>query len=161
MQKLDPEHDEHEPTFEGRRNIGSDDNESIVNDLLRNDGESGDSDSHSRFVPRCESTGLYYPSTTTMQLLAAYDDGIDPAPSVTSIADETEDDGAGEPVFCRICREGLHDVDYDFEMEGQGVPKTAPDPSNGLNPLVTSSEQRPGIGDTSHSQNMHMTSNHR
>lgn len=161
MQKLDPEHDEHEPTFEGRRNIGSDDNESIVNDLLRNDGESGDSDSHSRFVPRCESTGLYYPSTTTMQLLASYDDGIDSAPSVTSIADETEDDGAGEPVFCRICREGLHDVDYDFEMEGQGVPKTAPDPSNGLNPLVTSSEQRPGIGDTSHSQNVHMTSNHK
>ena len=59
-----------------------------------------------------------------------YDDGIESAPSVASIAGEygIDDDGeAGEPVFCRICREGLHDVDYDFEMEGQQAPHTAND----------------------------------
>jgi len=106
------------------------DNESIVDDpdLL---GGVGDSNSLTQFTPRCESTGLYFPSTTTMELLATYDDGIDRAPSISSIADQTDDEGgSGEPVFCRICREGIHDVDYDFEMEGQGQPSQEAGPTN-------------------------------
>jgi len=81
-------------------------------------------------APRCESTGLYFPSTTTLQLLAMYDDGVESAPSAASIVgedvtDDLEGGEGNEPVFCRICREGLHDVDYDFEMEGQQAPNTA------------------------------------
>lgn len=99
------------------------DNDSIVDepDILH---QVGDSNSLAHFTPRCESTGLYFPSTTTMELLAMYHDGIergtDRAPSVSSIADETDDEaGQGEPVFCRICREGLHEIDYGFETTGQ------------------------------------------
>lgn len=100
-------------------NLNDSDNESMQGDsTLRRGGSSGPP----HFAPRCESTGIYFPSTTTMELLALYDDGVESAPSVASIAGEdgTDDDGeSGEPVFCRICREGLHDVDYNYEMEGQ------------------------------------------
>ena len=68
--------------------------------------------------PRCLRTGLYFPTTDTLQLLSEYDDGIEDAPSVAPITGEDgvdEDDIEGEPVFCRICREGLHDVDYDLK----------------------------------------------
>ena len=100
-------------------NLNDSDNESMQGDsILRRGGSSGSP----HFAPRCESTGIYFPSTTTMELLALYDDGVESAPSVASIAGEdgTDDDGeSGEPVFCRICREGLHDVEYHYEMEGQ------------------------------------------
>lgn len=78
--------------------------------------------------PRCLRTGLYFPTTDTLQLLSEYDDGIEDAPSVAPITGEDgvdEDDNEGEPVFCRICREGLHDVDYDFEMEGKDVQRSS------------------------------------
>lgn len=86
---------------------------------------SEDSDSPVRYAPKCESTSLYFPSTTTMELLANYDDGLATNPNALPVTDATGNDdgsatGAGEPVFCRICREGLHEVDYDFkEMENQ------------------------------------------
>lgn len=91
----------------------------------------------SHFIPRCESTGLYYPSTTTMELLAMYDDGIEATPSVASITGEDgaeDDDESGEPVFCRICREGLHDVDYDFEIKAEGFSEHLPSPTGGATP---------------------------
>lgn len=49
----------------------------------------------------CLRTGLVFPSSKAMKLMAAYDDGM--TPTVSSAPYPTE------PVFCRICREGLHD----------------------------------------------------
>ena len=77
--------------------------------------------------PRCESTGLYYPSSSAMELLHNYDDGLSlSCPIARDAKDDTGDQvghgiitslaacsDVGEPVFCRICREGLHDVNYD------------------------------------------------
>lgn len=69
--------------------------------------------------PKCESTGLFYPSTATMKLLNLYDDGLNDS-SMLPLNNETSgDENATEPVFCRICREGLHDVDGDFAADGQ------------------------------------------
>ena len=49
----------------------------------------------------CVRTGLIFPSSVGMKLLPVYDDGL--SPTVTSAPLPSE------PVFCRICREGLHD----------------------------------------------------
>ena len=51
----------------------------------------------------CLRTGLIFPSSNAMKLMAVYDDGL--SPTVTSAPLPSE------PVFCRICREGLHDDD--------------------------------------------------
>lgn len=51
----------------------------------------------------CLRTGLAFSSSPAMKLLAVYDDGIDPPVLSAPLP-------ASEPVFCRICREGLHDV---------------------------------------------------
>ena len=74
----------------------------------------------------CLRTGLAFPSSVAMKLMAVYDDGI--APSVTSAPLPSE------PVFCRICREGLHD-DADDEqpspaMENEGEDGMARGQSN-------------------------------
>ncbi|GKY98421.1 hypothetical protein MPSEU_000799600 [Mayamaea pseudoterrestris] len=50
----------------------------------------------------CLRTGVPFPSAAAMPLLAAYDDGFQPPAALPSFF-------ATEPVFCRICREGLHD----------------------------------------------------
>ena len=49
----------------------------------------------------CLRTGLTFPTSVAMQLMPVYDDGF--SPPVTSAPLPSE------PVFCRICREGLHD----------------------------------------------------
>eukprot|EP00980_Cylindrotheca_fusiformis_P018495 scaffold6124_cov122-Cylindrotheca_fusiformis.AAC.14 len=64
----------------------------------------------------CLRTGLKFPSSVAMKLLPVYDDGLSP-PVVSAPL-------PSEPVFCRICREGLHD-DADDEqpspaMENEG-----------------------------------------
>jgi len=69
---------------------------------------------------KCATTGIYYPSSSAMELLYTYDDGISNADdgsvkskgSVRSLLGPSHEDN-GEPVFCRICREGLHDISYD------------------------------------------------
>ncbi len=113
----DKDQDDNENDYE--ENNHDSDNESTDEEpaILR---PGGNSNNPMHFAPRCESTGLYFPSTTTMELLANYDDGLSTLPAVST------DDGmggeggfGGEPVFCRICRDGLHDVDYDFQIEGQ------------------------------------------
>lgn len=72
-----------------------------------------------KLPPKCESTGLFYFSTATMRLLNMYDDGLNES-SILPLNDETSgDENDTEPVFCRICREGLHDVDEDFAVDGQ------------------------------------------
>ena len=61
-----------------------------------------------------------------MELLANYDDGLSFSENgvgamVTNmnIMDDLDAGANGkEPVFCRICRETLHDIDYDFGVEG-------------------------------------------
>ena len=50
----------------------------------------------------CIRTGLAFPTSSAMKLLPAYDDGFPPPPA--SLVPFTT-----EPVFCRICREGLHE----------------------------------------------------
>jgi len=57
----------------------------------------------------CLRTGLPFPTSTAMQLMAVYDDGVIPSVASTPFPPE--------PVFCRICREGLHD-DADEEQPG-------------------------------------------
>lgn len=78
----------------------------------------------------CLRTGIKFPSSGYMKLMAIYDDGLSPAVSSSPLP--------SEPIFCRICREGLHD-DADDEqpsstMENDGGDnKTDNDrhPSNG------------------------------
>ena len=55
----------------------------------------------------CLRTGLTFQSSSAMKLLAFYDDGISPPVALIPFSPE--------PVFCRICREGLHD-DADDEQ---------------------------------------------
>mmetsp|Transcript_13638 Transcript_13638/g.19082 ORF Transcript_13638/g.19082 Transcript_13638/m.19082 type:complete len:770 (+) Transcript_13638:165-2474(+) len=57
----------------------------------------------------CMRSGLYYPSSSAMQLLSIYSDGLTDSPPAAN----------EEPVFCRICREGLHDVEVE-ETPTQG-----------------------------------------
>jgi RING-variant domain len=56
---------------------------------------------------RCLRTGLVFPSSVAMKLLSMYDDGLSPPVSSAPLPSEA--------VFCRICREGLHD-DADDEQ---------------------------------------------
>jgi hypothetical protein len=49
----------------------------------------------------CLRTGLVFQTSQALRLLASYDDGIAPAVALTPFS--------LEPVFCRICREGLHE----------------------------------------------------
>jgi len=62
-------------------------------------------------APRCSRTGLYYPSSSAMELLTGYDDGL----HLKSFAHND----TLSPVFCRICREGLHDVSEDESPQKQ------------------------------------------
>ena len=57
----------------------------------------------------CRRTGLAFQSSDALQLLAVYDDGVVPSTVLPPFPTE--------PVFCRICREGLHD-DADEEQPG-------------------------------------------
>jgi RING-variant domain len=49
----------------------------------------------------CLRTGLAFQTSLALRLLASYDDGMAPAVALTPFS--------LEPVFCRICREGLHE----------------------------------------------------
>lgn len=66
----------------------------------------------------CLRTGLSFQSSAAMKLMAVYEDGVSPPVAVTPFSQE--------PVFCRICREGLHD-DADEE---QPSPAGAEDPGD-------------------------------
>lgn len=66
----------------------------------------------------CLRTGLVFPSSVAMKLLAMYDDGLSPPVSSAPLP--------SEPVFCRICREGLHD-DADDEQPSPAVENDADD----------------------------------
>ncbi len=69
-----------------------------------------------------------------MKLLAQYEDGLSSA-SITGggpegMMDDMDGGGnGGEPVFCRICRDGLHDIEYDVGVEGGDTKETTTPPS--------------------------------
>lgn len=96
--------------------------------------------------PFCAETNLYYPTCMAMRLLAVYDDGL----GAGEMNGLNEEDGAkdgteasldqGEPVFCRICREGLHDVNYDLET----VAPPPPDPGTSRRRGRDGNEERGG-----------------
>jgi RING-variant domain len=81
--------------------------------------EDYDGDCHRTVV--CRRTGLPFQTSTVLQLLPLYDDGV--LPSSTFPPFPTE------PVFCRICREGLHD-DADEEQPQAAVGDDGRDNSN-------------------------------
>ena len=71
----------------------------------------------------CARTGLTFQTSHAMKLLALYDDGISPPVALAPLPTES--------VFCRICREGLHD-DADDEQpaaEADGDDMVSPKPS--------------------------------
>jgi hypothetical protein len=57
----------------------------------------------------CLRTGLVFQTSKALKLLSTYDDGVSPAVALTPFS--------LEPVFCRICREGLHDDADDMQPE--------------------------------------------
>lgn len=79
---------------------------------------------------QCLRTGLPFPTAADLQLLSLYDDGITPPVAIYP--------GNPEPVFCRICREGLHE-DADDEQ-----PDAANDEGGGDN-TRTNSRTRGGL----------------
>lgn len=107
-------------------------------------GTSKSGEGYSSHAPKCGKTGLYFPSSAAMELLASYDDGLYPPSRRRADSGDSEGDqpnlaehvggiphgsvgggnsdaiGGGEPVFCRICREGLHDVNYDLDAAAGG-----------------------------------------
>jgi hypothetical protein len=66
---------------------------------------------------RCLRTGVIFPSSPALKLLSSYDDGL--VPPVTIPLE-------GQLVFCRICRDGLHDDDENGETEAGENPLMAP-----------------------------------
>jgi hypothetical protein len=85
----------------------------------------------------CLRTGVPFQSAKVMKLMAIYDDGIQPPAAFSSFSTE--------PVFCRICREGLHD-DADEE---QPIPAAANEGEDGdremsSDALVDDEEPEPG-----------------
>ena len=66
---------------------------------------------------RCLRTGVVFPSSSVMNLLSNYDDGLVPPVTIPF---------EGQHVFCRICRDGLHDDDENGETEAGDNPLLAP-----------------------------------
>jgi len=152
--------------------------------------------------PKCERTGLYFPSSAAMELLSMYDDGLIPPSRARADSGDSDGEGGGagggeerhhnlgeqiggifhphhhvegdgstgfsgendpgtggEPVFCRICREGLHDVNYDLDSVNEGggdgrntssnfqagivVPPPPPHPETGQQGAAAGGRQNP------------------
>lgn len=97
-------------------------------DDLQDNASALSSEPHESISAFCLRTGIEFPSSGYMKLMAVYDDGLSPAVSSSPIPTE--------PIFCRICREGIHD-DADDEPsavaggndEGETVEKKEADES--------------------------------
>mmetsp|Transcript_26844 Transcript_26844/g.41633 ORF Transcript_26844/g.41633 Transcript_26844/m.41633 type:complete len:703 (+) Transcript_26844:97-2205(+) len=116
----------------------------------------------------CASTDKYFPSTKIVSLLRMYDDGLNlttTAPSSTEAnfattgnatnqaAENTdvEDEEADElePVFCRICREVFHDVNYDVAVPGPfSEQQKAPADQNASTDILNNNNMEPTISTT-------------
>jgi RING-variant domain len=66
---------------------------------------------------RCLRTGVVFPSSSALTLLGGYDDGLTPPVTIPL---------EGQNVFCRICREGLHDDDENGLTETGENPLLSP-----------------------------------
>ncbi len=86
---------------------GNDDDGNRDDDLQDN-ASALSSEPHESISAFCLRTGIEFPSSGYMKLMAVYDDGLSPAVSSSPIPTEQ--------IFCRICREGLHD-DADDEQD--------------------------------------------
>lgn len=74
----------------------------------------------------CRRTGTAFQSTSVLKLLALYDDGVVPSSALPPLPTES--------VFCRICREGLHD-DADEEQPAAAADEGADTPHGQLEAL--------------------------
>ena len=86
--------------MEGEQREGNDEDGNRDDDLQDN-ASALSSEPHESISAFCLRTGIEFPSSGYMKLMAVYDDGLSPAVSSSPIPTE--------PIFCRICREGLHD----------------------------------------------------
>eukprot|EP00934_Nitzschia_sp_Nitz4_P006696 Nitzschia sp. Nitz4//scaffold1_size375055//338367//340604//NITZ4_000336-RA/size375055-augustus-gene-0.696-mRNA-1//1//CDS//3329541225//6686//frame0 len=110
-------------------------NDSVDNDDPTRDDEPQENASarssepaESTFSLKCLRTGLVFHSSSGMQLMDEYDDGLNPPVVAAPLPTES--------VFCRICREGIHE-DADDElpspaMENEGDDQNPRQTSTGL-----------------------------
>ena len=99
--------------------------ETDVDDPIRDEEPSDDDED--RVVVKCLRTGLNFNTSPALHFLTHYDDGL----TSVSLAPFHHHQ---EPVFCRICREGLHD-DADDEQP-------APEDAEGGGGSTTSGQRR-------------------
>lgn len=76
-------------------------------DELQDNASALSSEPYESISSFCLRTGIEFPSSGYMKLMAIYDDGLSPTVSSSPLPTEQ--------IFCRICREGLHD-DADDEQ---------------------------------------------
>mmetsp|Transcript_30033 Transcript_30033/g.34237 ORF Transcript_30033/g.34237 Transcript_30033/m.34237 type:complete len:648 (-) Transcript_30033:83-2026(-) len=113
--------DEEEEPDDG---MGMDDESAAVPEESREDAATGFCpEDEDKEVMRCLRTGLVYPSSKTLQLLESYEDGLNPPVSLPI---------GSQPVFCRICRDGLHDTE-DGEQENNNVNNNPANTNNNNN----------------------------
>jgi len=113
------------------------DDESAAPEESREDAATGFCpEDEDKEVMRCLRTGLVFPSSKSLQLLGSYDDGLIPPVSLPI---------GNQSVFCRICRDGLHDTE-DGEQQPENnnqamANQTASTVNNaGENPLLAPCE---------------------
>ena len=102
----------------------------------------------------CLRTGLAFPTSPKLKLLQLYDDGVTPPVAINPLNTE--------PVFCRICREGLHE-DADDEQpdaekdEGTNRGENQPKVSGGL--IASRQASTDDIGEEGELEDLPMESN--
>lgn len=99
------------------------DEDGIRDDELQDTASALSSEPYESISAFCLRTGIEFPSSGYMKLMTIYDDGLSPPVSSSPLPTEG--------IFCRICREGLHD-DADDEqpssaMENEVVEKKVDD----------------------------------
>jgi hypothetical protein len=84
----------------------------------------------------CLRTGLAFQTSSSMKLLAIYEDGVTPSAALAGFQNEQ--------VFCRICREGLHD-DADEEQPTAATENDRTDPLSSSNTSDTIPAEPEGV----------------
>jgi len=102
--------EEEEEEREGNDENGNRDDE------LQDNASALSSEPYESISAFCLRTGIEFPSSGNMELMAIYDDGLSPPVSSSPLL--------SEPIFCRICREGLHD-DADDEQPSSAMENEA------------------------------------
>jgi len=123
--QLSPPHELHElvpiqdDDMEDENDVYDDDDDDDETNILTHDATSN-------FVEStiCSSTGIIYPTSNVMELLPSYQDGF----SLQTSHNNTNKDF----VFCRICREGIHDIDTTTNTNTTNPPPSHPSAENPL-----------------------------